>query len=505
MLKATVYLTGAGPGDCGLVTVRALELIRRADCIIYDYLVNPQLLAYAAKDCKIIYAGKKAGAHTLPQDKINQLLVKQARRHHTVVRLKGGDPFIFGRGAEEALYLKKKKVNFEIIPGVTSAIAAAAYAGIPLTERSRASTVGFITGHEDPLKAGSGIDWNALAKALGTMVFLMGVGNLGVIAKRLIACGKSKNTPVAVISWGTTVKQKTVTGNLGNIIRLAEENNIAPPAIIVVGEVVNLRKSLKWFETRPLFGKRIIVTRARHQASVFAERLIALGAEVIEIPVIKIVSLNPDAKLSEALLCNEYDWVFFTSQNGVSEFATFLNRAGKDSRILGRAKVCAIGPETARGLCGIGIKPDYIPPEFVAESIVRNFKRRSVKGRVALRALILRAKKARDVLPEGLKKAGFKIKIIGLYDTVLAKEHGAKLRQALACGADFVTFTSSSCVTNFIKLLGRGYRHKLSGVKLASIGPITSKALKGFGLKPDAEAKVYTIEGLIRSMVKKND
>ena len=500
MIKPTVYLVGAGPGDSRLITVRGLELIKKADCIIYDYLVNPDLLKFRKNVCKLIYVGKKAGAHTLTQDRINRLLVKEAKTHPSVVRLKGGDPFIFGRGAEEASYLKKNRIDFDIVPGITSAIAVPAYAGIPLTERSRNSTVGFITGHEDPSKIDSSIDWDALVKALGTMVFLMGVGNLGLIAERLIDGGKPKDTPVALIRRGTTAKQKTITGILGNIAELARKNKITPPAIIVVGEAVKLRKELNWFEKKPLFAKRIIVTRTREQASLLSEKLTESGAEVIEVPTIKVVSRKADKQLRNAFSTGKYDWIFFTSQNGVTEFSGFLKREGKDSRIFGKTKICAIGSETAKSLHEIGIKPDYLPSRFVAEAIVKHFKSMKFKGPVAPRALILRAKKARDILPKGLKEAGFEVKIIDPYDTVLPKESAAILKEALREQVDFITFTSSSTVENFIKLMGRDYKHKLSGVKFASIGPITSGTLRKFGLKANVEAKVYTIEGLSKAI-----
>ncbi|MDO8489106.1 MAG: uroporphyrinogen-III C-methyltransferase [Candidatus Omnitrophota bacterium] len=521
MPKSTVYLTGAGPGDAKLITVKGLELIKRADCIVYDYLVNAELLKFAQSDCKLIYVGKKSGAHTLPQDKINQLLVREARLYKVVVRLKGGDPFIFGRGAEEALYLKKHKIDFEIVPGVTSAIAVATYAGIPLTVRTQNSTVGFITGNEDPTKKDSDIDWEALSRSLGTMVFLMGIGNLEKIVGKLIESGKSPKTLVAIIRWGTTVKQKTVTGTLKNIVQLAKKNKIAPPAIIVVGEVVKFRKDLNWFEKRPLLGKRIVVTRTREQASALSEKLIDLGAEVIEIPVIKIVSLRVDKQLEEMFLQNEYDWVFFTSQNGVSEFAQFLNRAGKDSRIFDKAKVCAIGSETAKSLAAIGIRADYVPAQFCAEAVVEHFKgcyarprfKHSragssghpgnsfmdfrLRGNDSKRALILRAKQARDVLPDGLKELDFEVKVIDLYDTLPEKESASKLRECLKQGVDLVTFASSSSIKNFVGLLGKDYRRLLKGVSLASIGSVTSATIREYGLKVNKEAKVYTIDGLV--------
>lgn len=498
-MKSKVYLAGAGPGDCGLITLKAFGLIRKADCIIYDYLVNTELLDFAPRNCQLIYVGKKAGAQVLSQEGINRLLVRQAKIHHSVVRLKGGDPFIFGRGAEEALYLKKKGIAFEIIPGVTSAIAVPAYAGIPLTVRSENSTVGFITGHEDPTKREPNINWPALVRALGTMVFLMGGGNLPLIVKRLIECKMPKTTPVALIRWGTTARQKTVTGNLGNIVKLSKRNRITPPAIIVVGKVINLRRELNWFEKKPLFGKRIIVTRTREQASLLSERLSDMGAEVIEVPTIKIVPLNADRQLRDAFLQSNYDWIFFTSQNGVIEFARFLDRIGRDSRIFAGGQVCAIGTETAKSLGAIGIKADYVPSEFRAEAIVSYFKNK-VRGK---NILILRARKARSILPEGLEKSGAVVKIINLYDTCSPKESAVKLKEAFKQKVDFITFTSSSTVENSVKLLGRNYRALFRGVKIASIGPITSRAVQRCRLKVNIEAKVYTINGLVAAIVKK--
>lgn len=496
-IGAGVYLTGAGPGDAKLITLRAFELIKRADCIVYDYLANTALLKSADRNCKIIYVGKKGGAHTLSQGKINELLVACAKKYKIVVRLKGGDPFIFGRGGEEALYLRKHKINFEIVPGVTSAIAVASYAGIPLTERAYNSSVGFITGHEDPAKKESNIDWQALARGLGTLVFLMGVGNLALISKKLLEAGKPKNTPVAVIRWGTTPKQKTVIGNLGNIADIARKNKITPPSIIVVGEVVGLRKQLNWFETKPLFGRRIIVTRTREQASKLSERLEDLGGNVIEAPAIKIASLGADKAVKQALE-ERPDWVFFTSQNGVYEFAQILQRIRKDVRLLNISKVCAIGSETAKSLRTIGINPDYVPPQYYAEAIVKHFDSIEFKN---CSALLLRAKKARDILPQGLRDIGIPVKVIDLYDTLIDNQTKLLVKEAFKERVDWVTFTSSSTVENFIKLLGKGYKKNLSGVKLASIGPITSRRLAKFGLKPSVEAKVYTIEGLAEAII----
>lgn len=497
MSKSTVYLVGAGPGDWKLISLRALELIRKADCIIYDYLVNPRLLKFADKNCKLIYVGKKKSMHILSQDRINQLLVKQTKIHNTIVRFKGGDPFIFGRGAEEALYLKKKNINFEIVPGITSAVAVPAYAGIPLSERSKNSSVGFITGHEDPLKEKSNIDWQALARGLGTLVFLMGLGNLLKITEKLIACGKSKDTPVAVISWGTFSRQKTLIGNLGNIANLAKKNNIMPPAIIVVGEVVGFRKKLAWFENKCLFGKKIVVTRTREQASKLSDRLEELGAEVIEVPTIEIVSLNKDRDVKEAFK-EKYDWIFFSSQNGVDEFAQILDRIDKDIRVLKNGKICAIGAETAKSLKNkLGIRADYVPNKFIAESLIKHFNSQEPRGK---HVLILRARKARNILPDGLKRQGAKVKAINLYDTRLQKESIPAIKQAFKGGIDLITFTSSSTVENFIRLLGSNYRKMLKDVKLASIGPVTSNTIRKFGLDVAIQAKTYTIEGLVKAI-----
>ncbi len=499
-MPKTVYLAGAGPGDERLITVKALDLIKKADCIVYDYLVNPNLLRFAKKKCELIYVGKKAKAHTLTQEKINELLVRKAKKHDMVLRLKGGDPYIFGRGAEEALHLKKNKINVEVVPGITSAIAVPAYAGISLTHRTANSTVGFITGHEDPTKDISSIDWDALSKALGTMVFLMGVGNLPNITKKLIASGKSKKTPVALVRWGTTAKQEAVTGTLGSIVQIAKKNGIKPPAIIVVGEVVKLRKTLNWFEEKPLFGKRIVVTRTRVQASGLSEKFIELGAEVVEVPTIEVVSLKADKKVKAAFKRSEYDWIFFTSQNGVKDFSDMLDRIGKDSRIFGRSKVCAIGSETAKSLAKIGIKPDYVPGEFRAEAIIDHFKKKRMAGK---NVLILRAKQARNVLPDGLKKLKALVKVVDLYDTRTPKESDGRLKDIFNDKVDMVTFTSSSTVKNFVKLAGKNYKKMVKGVKIASIGPITSKAIKEAELSVDVRAKVYTIKGLVEAIVKK--
>ncbi|MBI3991623.1 MAG: uroporphyrinogen-III C-methyltransferase, partial [Candidatus Omnitrophica bacterium] len=390
--KGIVYLIGAGPGDPGLITLKGIECLKKAEVVIYDHLVNPQLLSYARKDAEIIYAGKIQNKHTLTQDEINRLLVKKASSGKCVARVKGGDPFIFGRGGEEAEALVRARINFEIVPGVTSAIAVPAYAGIPLTMRKFTSTVGFITGHEDPTKEISDIPWDKVSTGMGTLVFLMGLNNLPEIVNRLIYHGKKPETPVAVIQWGTLPKQRTVTGNLKDIAEKVKKEKLKPPSIIVVGDVVKLRNSLNWFEKRPLFGKRILVTRTREQASELSNMLKDLGADVIEFPTIEIRPISDYKKADNAISnLSQYSYLFLTSVNGVRFFKERLDALGLDSRAVAGVKVCAIGPRTAEELEKIGIKPDFIPSEYSAEGILN--KIHNLKGK---NILILRAVEARD-------------------------------------------------------------------------------------------------------------
>ena len=373
-MKNKVYLVGAGPGDPGLITLKGKECIAKADVIIYDYLASPTLLAYAGKNAEIIYVGKKGGDHTLPQDQINDLIVQKAKEGLTVCRLKGGDPFIFGRGGEEIEELINAGIDFEVVPGVTSAIAAPAYAGIPLTHRKLASTVTFITGHEDPSKQTSSIHWEALAATGGTLVFLMGVKNLPNITGQLSRFGMPADTPVALIQWGTTSSQQTISGTLETIVAVAESAGVKPPCVIVVGDVVSLRDKMKWFENRPLFGKKIVVTRARSQASDMVQRLTELGASCIECPVIKVIPADDTAPLHDAVLrISEYDWLIFTSVNGVDFFFNQLSESGKDVRALGNLRFAVIGPATAERLRAYGIKSDIVP-----ESLSRGIHYRSV-------------------------------------------------------------------------------------------------------------------------------
>ena len=499
-MAGKVYLVGAGPGDPGLITVSGKACIENADVLIYDYLASPSLLRYAEDSAEKIYVGKKGGDHTLSQDGINALIVEKAKAGLTVTRLKGGDPFIFGRGGEEAEVLIDAGIAFEIVPGVTSAIAAPAYAGIPLTHRQYTSTVAFITGHEDPAKDVSSIDWSSLARGIGTLVFLMGVKNLPEIVKRLIQNGRSSKTPAAVVRWGTTSRQKTVSGTLENIAQKVQEAELKAPAIIIVGEVVTLRDKMKWFENRPLLGKKIVVTRAREQASDLVEKLTGLGADVIECPTIKIVPAENAVPLEKAVLqLSKYDWLVFTSVNGVKYFFNFLFAKGFDARALGHIKTAAIGPVTAQALLKYGINTDVIPESYRAESVVQAFAGIELTGK---RVLLPRAADARPVLPVELGKAGALVDEVITYRTCQDTENAGELIESLKNnGIDMVTFTSSSTVRNFKGLLpGDNFSDLMQNVTIACIGPITAETARETGFDPEIVAETFTIPGLCESI-----
>ncbi len=501
-MKAKVYLVGAGPGDPGLITVKGKECVQNADVIIYDYLASPALLSHARKSAELIYVGKKGGDHTLSQDEINALIVEKAKSGGIVCRLKGGDPFIFGRGGEEAEVLFEAGLPFEIVPGVTSAIAAAAYAGIPLTHRKMTSTLAFITGHEDPDKEETSINWSSLASGIGTLVFFMGVKNLPNIVKNLIAHGKSPDTPVALIQWGTTSSQKTAAGTLETIVEAARTAGIKAPAIIVIGEVVHLRKKLKWFEDRPLLGKRIVVTRARQQASDLVGLLSELGAKCLEYPTIKIIPPHDSRPLKQAVEnLSAYDWIVFTSVNGVIYFFERLFAAGKDVRALGRLKIAAIGPATAGRLREFGLNSDIVPETYRAESVAEAFKTEKLKGK---KILLPRALEARPVLPKELKKMGAKVDEIPAYETLKVTESTHDLVQQLEDRRiDLITFTSSSTVKNFKALLSpKNFKKLIQGVTIASIGPITTDTATELGFDVRVTADTYTIPGLVEAILK---
>ncbi len=496
MNKGKVYLVGAGPGDPGLITVKGRECIQAADVVIYDYLASPALLKYARPQAEIIYVGKKGGDHTLPQEEISALIAAKARQGLVVTRLKGGDPFIFGRGGEEAEILVDEGILFEIVPGVTSAIAAPAYAGIPLTHRDHTSTLAFVTGHEKPDKQESSIDWPALARGIGTLVFLMGVKNLPHITRNLAANGMPPQTPVALVRWGTTSRQMTVSGTLDTIVEKVAAAGLKAPAIIVVGDVVNLRSRLQWFEKKPLFGRKIVVTRAREQASDLVKALTDLGADCLECPTIKIVPINDPTPLADAAgRVAEYDWLVFTSVNGVDFFFQHLFAGGRDVRSLGRIRTAAIGPATAARLLDFGIRCDILPEAYRAESVVEAFAGLDVKGR---KVLLPRAREARPILPAALREMGAVVDEISAYQTIIDDDRADVLIDGLSeKDLDLITFTSSSTVKNFKALLpAADFERLIAGIPVACIGPITADTARELGFEVLIVAKTYTIAGL---------
>jgi uroporphyrinogen III methyltransferase/synthase len=490
------YLVGAGPGDLGLLTLRARQLIGQAEVVVYDYLCNPEMLKWAPETAEIVYAGKKAGAHTLKQDEINVLLVEKGRAGKQVVRLKGGDPFLFGRGGEEAQALAAASIPFEVVPGVTSAIAAPAYAGIPVTHRGLTSHVIFFTGHEDPEKTESSINFEALAKLGGTQVMLMGVERIEAIAQQMMAHGVRSDLPVALVRWGTTGRQETVRGTLKDIAQRVKEQNFAPPAVAVFGEVVSLGKELAWSEKRPLAGRRIVVTRTRKQAGALSEQLRQLGAEVIELPTIRIEPPSDLRAFAELVQdAHSYDWIVFTSPNGVTAFFEMFYKLYDDAREIGGARIAAIGPATGQRVRDYHLKVDLQPAEFVAEGVVREFKK---EGDIEnLRILIARAEGARDLLPKELGALGAIVDVAIAYRTVAETNDRTEARSRLAAeGADMITFTSSSTVENFLAL-GLPWP---PGMQVASIGPITSQTARDKGLAVAVEASRHDIPGLVEAI-----
>jgi len=501
MKEGKAYLVGAGPGDPDLITVKGMECLRKADVIIYDHLASSKLLKHAREDAETLYVGKEQGAHTLPQDQMNKLIVQKAMEGRTVVRLKGGHPFIFGRGGEEAEALAKAGVPFEIVPGITSAIAAPSYAGIPLTDRRYTASVGIVTGHEDPTKPHSTVDWSKLATGVGTLVILMGMKNLPKIAEKLIAAGRDPETPVALIRWGTTPKQTTLVGTLETIVAKAQAANLTPPVAIVVGEVVRLRDTLNWFEKKPLFGKTVVVTRTREQASDLVSRLSALGAECLEFPTIRVVPPQDWAPLDSAIdRLDTYDWLVLTSVNGVSFFFDRLYGRGQDVRALKDIRTATIGPATAKRLRDFGLNSDIVPETFRAESIIEAFKDEDMGGK---RVLLPRAKEARPLLPIEVRKMGALVDEIPAYQTEQVRDNVDELLGLLEKGAiDIVTFTSSSTVRNFKACLPpERFEPLIGGIKTASIGPITSDTARELGFNVDMEATEYTIPGLCQAIL----
>ena len=502
-MNGKVYLIGAGPGDYQLLTMKACACLKRADVVVYDRLADDRILQYAPQDAEFIYVGKASSQHTMPQEKINQLLVDLAKAGKTVVRLKGGDPFVFGRGGEEALLLEENGIAFEIVPGVTSAISVPAYAGIPVTHRGVAASFAVVTGHEDPTKPDSDIHWQQLATATDTLVFLMGVANLPRITEKLIANGRNGDTPAAIIRWGTKKNQQVWTTTVADAADMVKRENIKPPCIFIVGNVVNLRKELAWFDNpamKPLFGKRILVTRARNQASKLTQGLEELGAECLEAPTIQIVPPADNGKaLDEAVAkLPDFDWVIFTSVNGVEFFFNGLEKAGLDSRAMAGLSVCAIGSSTAEALAGHGIRADVVPENFTAEGIIAALYGKAKAGD---KILLPRAAEARNVLPEELTNQGMEVEVVPAYETITADTDSEALTKAFAeHNIDMVTFTSSSTVKNLIKLLGDNAVDLLRGAKIAAIGPVTAETCRKHGLKVAIQAEEYTIAGLIKAI-----
>ncbi len=497
-----VSLVGAGPGDPDLLTIGGAARLAEAEVVVYDHLANPVLLSHARPGAELIYVGKTTDRHTLTQEQINALLVEQGLAGKRVVRLKGGDPFVFGRGGEEADDLVAAGIPFEVLPGVTSAIAAPAYAGIPVTHRGVASSFAVITGHEDPSKETTSIDWEHLAKGVDTLVFLMGTGRLREIAQRLIEHGRPPATPAAVIEWGTLPRQRTAAGNLATIADAVREAGIEPPAVTVVGEVARLREGLRWFDARPLFGKRVLVTRTRQQASELVRALAAQGAEPVELPTIEIVPAYDEAELAAAiadLKSSAYAWVVFTSANAVELFGQRIDAAGLDARAFGRARIAAIGPGTAEALRKRGLRADLVPDRYVAEGLVDAFSRMVVRGQ---RVLLPRAKGARELLVDALTSMGAEVHELKLYRAQAPAERDSDgLRRLRAGEIDAATFASSSAVRNLVEMLG-GDLSPLRDVFIAAIGPVTAEAVRAAGLDVGVMADEYTIEGLVAALVR---
>lgn len=496
---------GAGPGDAGLITLKGLECLKKAEVVVYDRLVNPKLLEYALSGAELVYCGKSPKRHTLTQEEINLLLVRKAKSGKIVARLKGGDPFVFGRGAEEALCLSRKKIAFEVIPGVSAALAVPAYAGIPLTHRACTSSVGIFTGRQDAAKGRSAIDWERIASGIGTLVFLMGVENLKSIVNNLIRYGRPNSTPCCLIQAGTLPGQKSISSSLGEIVRAAQNARIVPPAILIAGEVVSLRDKLNWYESLPLFGKKILITRPLESAG--KGRLIGLledsGASCLEIPVIEIKPLKNYTILDRAIKrIDGFHWIIFTSQNAVRVFKQRLDYFKKDARILKGVKAAAIGRMTRDALEDIGIKADLLPEPFCQEGLIEGFRRLDIKGQ---NILIVRAKEARDVLPNGLRRMGAKITIAPAYKTIKASAKTVPRARNLK-DIDLIIFTSASGVKNFFKMFPAAAFRKLKKRPIiAAIGPITAREARKSGLKPAIEAGEYTFEGLSEAIVKYYD
>ncbi len=499
----TVYLVGAGPGDAGLLTLRGAELLRRADVVIYDVLVNPELLRHTRAAAELISRGSRTADEALSQEQLNALMVTKAREGKCVVRLKGGDPYIFGRGGEEAEALADAKIPFEVVPGVSSIVAAPSYAGIPLTHRDHCSSFTVLTGHEGVGSEGKHFDLDQIARIPGTKVILMGLKKLSELTEGLITRGLPPKTPVAIVQWGTTGRQQSVEGTLATIADIAAQKKLTPPAITIIGDVVKLRKNLNWFERRPLFGQRVVVTRSRNQAAELTNRLAELGADVLEIPCIKTVQPTNLQNLGDALLeLNSYDWLVFTSPNGVASFFEFFFRAFKDTRDIGGVRIAAIGPGTAAKLSELHLQVDLMPEEAIGSKIAKAFDKFETMEN--LKICLLRAEVANPELPKALEELGAIVDDIACYKTVAETDDAnGDAARLLECGADWITFTSASTVEHFHARFDLpALLKKFPQTKLASIGPETSKALAVLAIKPTVEARQHTAVGLVAGLLK---
>ncbi len=493
--KGICYLVGAGPGDLGLVTLRAKECIEAADVLVYDALSNPELLSWTKPTCEKIHVGKRAKVHTMPQEEINALIVERTRRGQAVVRLKGGDPMIFARGGEEAAELAAASVRFEIVPGISSAIAGPAYAGIPVTHRDHNTQLTIFTGHEDPTKGFTSVDYQHLAKTAGTKVFLMGVSRLREICQSFVEHGAAPETPIALVRWATTKAQKTIVGTLATIADIADACNFSSPAVAVIGDVVRERGKINWFESLPLFGKRIVVTRTREQAGELSKALLQLGADLIELPTIRIEPPENRLEFAEMVThAHEYDWLIFTSPNGVERFFDAFFSTYGDARSLGNPRIAAIGPSTAKKIESYRFTVDLIPEQFVAEGLIKAFKKESIEN---LTMLWIKAAESREVISKELTKLGAIVDECIAYRTVPETEDLTGARTNLIeNGADLITFTSSSTVDHFCAL-GIDWP---SNCVAASIGPITSETLRQHQINPIIEAKKHDIPGLVAAI-----
>ena len=502
MKKGTVYLIGAGPGDPGLITVRGSECIALADVVVYDYLANSKLLQLARPGAELVYAGKIGGAHNHEQWQINALLVEKALAGKTVARLKGGDPFIFGRGGEECEALLAAGIAFEIVPGVTAGVGAAAYAGIPLTHRQVTTSVAFVTGHEHPEKDVSEIDWEKLSTGSGTLVFYMGIKNLASITANLIKHGRPPETPVALVRWGTRPEQQVLEGTLADIVPKAQKAAFKAPAITIVGEVVRLRDKIRWFDNRPLFGKRIIVTRAADQAGEFGALLTAAGADVIELPTIKLVAPDSCEPIDRAIgELASFQWTIFTSVNAVQFFFARLALLGLDARAFAACRICAVGPKTAAALASRGIVADLVPADYKAEGVVAEFGKLAITGS---RILFPRADRAREIIPAALSEMGATVEAPVAYRNITPDALPDEALQALEeKRVDCITFTSSSTADNLAAMLGENrFLHLLEGVTVAAIGPVTAATCRELGLQVHIEPEKYTLSEMTAAIVK---